>query len=377
VELSDQQQFVELAREFGAGELRPHAEAWEQAGALPEGLLGTLAQTGFLGMTIPDAYGGLGLDYDVYGAILTELAWAEPSVALAIALHEVSAHHVLRHADEAMRDAWGPRFTGGEVVLTYALHEDGAGVQLDALETTIEVAGGGAVVTGAKDWVTNGVRADRVLVFGRGPDGVATALVEPGSEGYTATPVASTMGLKASETVSVEMASVSGEPVATGGDAAHDAGLRFLLRLSLAAIANGISRAALEHAVRYASEREQFSRPLTAFGAIRDKLGGMRTRFDAAQALARSAFAAYAGGNGSATPGTDSVSASAKVTAADAALFITDEAVQIFGGYGYMRDYPVEKLMRDAHGIAVMGGSGGAMRATVADELLSETDLNR
>jgi alkylation response protein AidB-like acyl-CoA dehydrogenase len=379
VDVTEQAQLVALAREFSEGELRPNVEAWEAAGTLPEGLMKSLAETGFLGMLLPEEYDGLGLTTRTYADIIEALSWADPSVALSVVVHEVAAHAVARSGSDEVRAAWLPRFTTGETVLSYALHEPKAGVRLAEMETKAVADGGNWTLDGVKDWVTNGSRADRVLVFARTAEGTATFLVDTEADGYSTRSRASTMGLRASETVEVSMDSVelnAGAFVRAGGGEGHDHPLRFLTQLSVAAIANGIARAALEHATRYATEREQFGQALSTFGAIRDKLGEMGARLNASLATTRTACDRYGIGDYF-SGGFESVAAmaaSAKLVATETAMMVADEAIQIFGGYGYMRDYPVEKLLRDAHGMAVLGGNSDAMRSIVAGDILRQSD---
>jgi alkylation response protein AidB-like acyl-CoA dehydrogenase len=379
VDVSEQAELVALAREFGEGELRPNVESWDAAGALPDDLMRSLAETGFLGMLLPDEYDGLGLATGTYAEILEAIAWADPSVALTIAVHEVAAHSVNRNGSDEVRQEWLPQFTSGETVLSYALHEEAAGTQMDAFETAAVFDGDAWTLDGAKDWVTNGASADRVLVFARTEDGAASFLVDSKTEGYSAKSKDSTMGLRAAETVQVAIDGVRVEPAAcvrVGGEVEQDLPLRFLSQLSVAAISNGIARAALEHATRYSEEREQFGRALAKFGAIRDKLGEMGARFNASVAMTRAACEGYglgdyfAGGYRSVS----AMAASAKLVATETAMMVADEAIQIFGGYGYMRDYPVEKLLRDAHGLAVLGGNSDAMRSIVAEDILGPSD---
>jgi acyl-CoA dehydrogenase len=379
VDLSEQAELVALAREFGEGELRPNVESWEAAGALPDDLMTSLAETGFLGMLLPEEYDGLGLTTCAYADILEAIAWADPSVALAVAVHEVAAHSVLRNGSDEVRQTWLPKFTSGETVLSYALHEERAGSQIESFETAAVFDGEAWTLDGTKDWVTNGASADRVLVFARTVDGSASFLVDVEADGYSPQPKDATMGLRASETVAVAIEGVRVEPeacVRVGGEGDQGLPLRFLSQLSVAAISNGIARAALEHATRYSGEREQFGRALAKFGAIRDKLGEMGARLNASVAMTRAACEDYrlgdyfAGGFESFS----AMAASAKLVATETAMMVADEAVQIFGGYGYMRDYPVEKLLRDAHGMALLGGNSDAMRSIVAGAILRASD---
>jgi alkylation response protein AidB-like acyl-CoA dehydrogenase len=379
---SEQLEIQGLARTFAEGELRSKSAEWDIARELEEGVFGKLAELGFLGMLVPDAYGGLGFSVPTYLMVIEELSWGDASVGLALSIHSgpVSGT-ILAHGSEAQKARWLPQLASGQVLGAFALSEPGAGSDAGSVETRAERDGDGWRISGVKRWVTNGARAGVVMVFARtdGEGAVGAFLVEPGAGGYRVRRREKTMGLRASEIVSIEL-----DDVRVPGDAllgAPDQGFAYALagidtgRIGIAAQAVGIARAAMEHATAYAVERQQFGQPIANFGATRAKLAEMHRRIAGARALAHHAGEAVEPTIHGAHPrggpdGLTARAATAKLTASEAATWVADEAVQIFGGYGYMREYPVEKLLRDAKGTEIYEGTNESMRHVIAREVL-------
>ncbi len=378
-----------LAREFAKGEIRPQAEAWDAERALDPTILAKVAELGFMGMLIPERYQGLDLDLVTYLTALEEISWGDASVALSVAIQNGPvAGLLLRRGAEEQRERWLPELAAGEVLGAFALSEPEAGSDASSLETRAESVQGGWRLSGTKRWVTNGDRADLVVVFARtrpdsqGADGVGAFLVDRGADGYRVGRRERTLGLRASETVEVHLDGVRVPDEAVVGDPTR--GFQYAMesvilgRIGVAAQALGIAQAAYEHAAEYAVEREQFGRAIADFGAIREKVAGMATRIHGARALTH-----QAGGElqrlreegrvrGNGFPSPNALAAMAKLTASEAAMWVADEAVQIFGGYGYMRDYPAEKLMRDAKGPEIYEGTNEIMRHVIAREAIRE-----
>lgn len=378
----EQRQIRDLARDFAQGELRPHTARWDEEGRFDEGVRAKLAEVGFLGMLAPESLGGLGLDVPTYLMVLEELAWGDAAVALTVAIHcGPVTGLILAHGTPEIQERWVPALASGQVLGAFALSEPEVGSDAAAVETRARRNGVGWVLSGRKKWITNGGLADVVLVFARtGADrDMGCFLVEPTQEGYEVVARANTMGLRASETAELELEGVRVPSGALVGK--ENEGLRYALqaldlgRLGIAAQALGIARASMEHATAYAVERQQFGRAIGEFGAIQKKLAEMATRIAAARELTLAVGMEWqrAGFGGRGGEGVDTVSARAamaKMMASEAAMWASDEAVQIFGGYGYMRDYPVEKLMRDAKGTEISEGTNEIMRMVVAREML-------
>lgn len=386
----EQREIRALAREFALGEIRPHAARWDARRGLGPEVFGKLAELGFLGMRIPEAFGGLGLDLKTYLLVLEELAWGDASVALAVAIHSGPVGHLLlRYGTEEQQGRYLPRLAAGEILGAFALSEAGAGSDARALETLARRDGGGWVLQGSKKWVTNGDLGGLVLVFARREDGegMSAFLLEGGTPGWEVGKREVTMGLAASETVEVELTGVRLGADALLGE--EGMGFTYALealdvgRVGIGALALGIARAAFEHARNYSRERIQFGRALADFQATRFKLADMSARITAARALIHEAASALEPeGDGASSmgepdpesPSPGALAAMAKLTASEAAVWIADEAVQIFGGYGYMRDYPVEKLLRDAKGMEISEGTSEIMRLVMARDVFREDE---
>jgi alkylation response protein AidB-like acyl-CoA dehydrogenase len=299
---------------------------------------------------------------------------------MAVAIHNGPVcGMVLRHGSEAQKSLWLPRLAAGDALGAFALSEPDAGSDAGALSTEAAPSGDGWLISGTKRWVTNGARADLVLVFARAEEGVGAFLVEPRRDGYAVEASERTLGLRGSQTVTVTMDQVGVTAKDLLGEPGQ--GFRYALealdegRVGIAAQAVGIARAAMEHATRYALERHQFGQALAEFGATQAKLAEMHRRILGARALAHGAGAALDASVRGARPrsgpeGVTALAAVAKLAASEAATWIADEAIQIFGGYGYMRDYPVEKLLRDAKGTEIYEGTNEIMRHVIAREIL-------
>ena len=377
---AEQLEIRAVAREFAEGELRPHTSRWDRDRALDDDIFGKLAELGFLGMRVPERYGGLELDMSTCLLVLEELAWGDASVALSVAIHIGPVTGLLlEHGSEQQKETLLPSLASGETLGAFALSETPSGSDARSVETTAVVEGEGWRIDGSKRWVTNGARAGLVFVFATTSEDedrrLGTFMISPQSAGYSVTASETTMGLRASETVSVELDGVKVPADGVLGDPASglDYALRALdgARLGIAAQSVGIAQGALDHAIAYALERHQFGQAIADFGAIQFKLADMASRIGASRALLHAAADCAAGG--ASTGGASSASAMAamaKLTASEGAMWVADEAVQIFGGYGFMRDYPVEQVMRDAKGTEIYGGANEIMRVVVSREIL-------
>ena len=385
----EQLEIRELARDFAIGEIRPGVMAWDEARALDEAVFQKLGELGFLGMLVPEAYGGLDLDVTAYLLALEQIAWGDAGVALTVAIQNGPlASFLLQNGSEQQKSTWLPRLASGEMVGAFALSEVGAGSDASALTAVAAATESGWTLSGTKRWVTNGDLAGLAVVFARvdnasGETPIAAFLVDRDAVGYRVGRREKTMGLRASETVAVTLDAVKLEAdraIRLEGDGfvpvlqALD-----LARMSDAAISVGVAQAAFEHATGYALEREQFGKPIADFGAIQGKLADMATRIAAARALTHQVgvrFEAHRRGGGRPLEGgSESLraqAAMAKLAASEAAVWVADEAVQIYGGYGYMRDYPVEKLLRDAKGLEILEGTSEIMRLAIAREVIKE-----
>ncbi len=376
-----------LAREFATGELRPHSAEWDAARELPADIFRKLAELGFLGMRIPDKHGGLALDLPTYLLALESLAWGDAAVALGVAVHSGPVTEILlRKGSEEQKARWLPAMAAGECFAAFALSEPEAGSDASAVALDARRTGDEWELNGTKRWISNGDRADLILLFARSSgtpgerDGISAFLLPRDTPGIRVAGRDRTLGLSASETVTLELEGVKLPDSARIGE--EGTGYRMAMdglvvgRMGIAAQALGIAQSAYEHALRYSAEREQFGRALATFGGIQEKLAGMAIRIAGARALMLDVAARMEGeerGTLDLPASPRAASAMAKVAASEAAMWVTDEAVQIFGGYGYMRDYPVEKLMRDAKGTEIYEGANEVLRMVVSIDAIRES----
>jgi alkylation response protein AidB-like acyl-CoA dehydrogenase len=364
-----QRQIVDLAREFARTRIEPNAAAWDRAAEFPAAILAELGTLGFLGMLTPDTHDGMGLDTLTYLLVLEEIAAGDAGLAVSVNIHHAVQLGLLgHHGTPAQRERWLPRLATGELLAALAVVEPDAGSDVAALRTQATRRGDAWVLSGTKAWVTNGATAGVAIVLARTAPGISAFIVPAGTAGYRPASPADTMGLRSAPVVSVALAEASVPADHLLGDegrglvGAQDA--IDLARLGTAALAVGVARRALEHAVGYCGERRQFGKALREFEAVQFKLADMATRVAAARALAHEAAARADRGE----PLTALASMS-KLCASETAMWVTTQAVQLFGGYGYMRDFPVEKLLRDAKATELYDGTSEVQRLIVARDL--------
>ncbi|HEY2825024.1 MAG TPA: acyl-CoA dehydrogenase family protein [Gemmatimonadales bacterium] len=368
-------QVVGLAREVAQSEIVPNAARWDAEHTYPEHLDRKLAELGFFGMLIPEEFGGLGLDLVTYLMVIEEIAAASAAISVGLSVHNsLAAGMVLRHGSDAQRRRWLEPMASGDVLAAFALSEPDAGSDAAAVEVRAGREGTDWVLEGAKAWVTNGSRAHMVVVMARTDPkahrkrGISAFLVPAATKGCVPQKPEDKMGLRASPTTGIVF-----QHAKVGSDAllgAEGMGLNYALealdhgRLGIAAQAVGIARSALDHSVRYAAERKQFDKPLTDFQAIQFKLADMATRVAASRALLYEAARIRMRGEPAVA-----LASMAKLMASESATWVTNQAVQVFGGYGYMRDYPVERLFRDAKVTEIYEGTSEVQRIIIARAL--------
>jgi acyl-CoA dehydrogenase len=374
---AEQQQIRDLARQFAEEEIRPHLDEWERQEELPRGLVRQLGELGFLGMLIPEEWDGLGLDTVSYLVALEEIAWGDASAALAMSIHNsLPTQMILAHGTPEQKERWLKPMARGELLGAFALSEAEAGSDAAALAAQARRVDGGWILNGAKAWTTNGGFADvaitmcrtDALELRRGARGIGAFIVPTDSDGYGVGKKEEKMGQRASETGSVTLDGL----FVPDDQVLGDPGMGFVYamqsldsgRIGIAALALGIAQAALDHSVRYAREREQFGRPIFNFQGIQFKLANMATRIEASRALIHRAGAAKDAGES-----VTQLASMAKLFASETAMYVTTEAVQVFGGYGYMKEYPVEKLFRDAKVTEIYEGTSEIQRVVVARDL--------
>jgi len=369
-------------RDFAAEHIAPNAARWDAEKHFDRGTIDRLGALGFLGMLVPEAWDGLGLDAVTYLKAVEEIAAADASIAVSVAVHNsLPSQMLLRHGTEAQKDRWLRPMARGEKLAAFALSEADAGSDAASLRCRAERKGDSWVLNGAKAWVSNGGTADVVLAMARtdggagaarGARGIGCFIVPTDAPGYVVGKAEDKMGLRASNTTAVYF-----QDLALGAGhllGAADAGLVVALealdsgRMGIGAQACGIARSALEHATRYAAQRRQFGRAIREFEAVQFKLADMATRLAAARSLLHEAARRRDAGER-----VTAWAAMAKLHCSETAMWVATQAVQVFGGYGFMRDYPVERLMRDAKATEIYEGTSEIQRVVIARELLSST----
>jgi alkylation response protein AidB-like acyl-CoA dehydrogenase len=378
VPLTEEQKEVQrLAREFARSEIAPHSQRWDREAVMDRAILDKLAELGFLGMMVPEEYQGLGLDTVTYLVALEEIAAVDASVAVAMSVHNsLPTQMILRYGSEAQRAHYLPAMARGESLGAFALSEPDAGSDAAAMTTQALRDGDGWILDGTKAWVTSGDQAGVILTMARtdrpgerrGPRGISAFIITPELPGFRIGKKENKLGLRASATVQLAFDRMRVPADRLLGQEGR--GFVYAMesldngRLGVAAQAIGIARSALEHSTRYAAERRQFGKPIKEFEAIQFKLANMATRVTAARALLYSAASAKDRGE----PITQ-FSSMSKLFASETAMWVTTEAIQIFGGYGYMKEYPVERLFRDAKVTEIYEGTSEIQRIVIAREL--------
>ena len=375
-ELTEGQRAIQrMVREFAEREVRPAAAEYDERSQFPWDLVRKMGPLGVLGMVVPEAYGGAGMDTVSYALAMEEIARHDGALALTVASHNsLCQGHLLIAGSEAQKRKYLPPLARGEVMGAWGLTEAGSGSDAAAMRTTAAIRGDHWVLNGSKSFITQGSVAQTYVVLvvtdaSRATHGISAFIVERGTPGFRPGRPEHKLGLRASDTAQLffEGARVPRENLL--GELHHgfmdtlkvlDGG-----RISIAAMAVGLARGALEESLRYAGERRQFGRPIAQFQAIQWKLADMATEIEAARLLTLQAAALKDRGRASTR-----ASAMAKLFAAEVGMRACAQAVQIHGGYGYLRDFPVERYFRDVKLCEIGEGTSEVQRLVIARQLL-------
>ena len=364
---------LELTREIATKELAPQAHEAEERGEFPEAAYRLLGKAGLLSLPFPEEYGGGAQPYEVYLQVVEEIATAWPSVGVGVSVHGLTANVVATNGSDDLKQEWLPRMLGGDWLGAYCLSEPQAGSDVSGIRTRAVRDGDAYAVTGTKQWISNGSCADYYILFARTSDdpkrGLSTFVVPADTQGMSFGAPEKKMGLTCDVTTQVIF---DGARLPAGqlvGD--EGAGMRVALsaldagRLGIAAVATGIAQAALAHAVTYAGERRQFGRPIGDLQGLQFLLADMAA--DVERARATYLLAARLKDAGRPFSRQASI---AKLTASDAAMRVTTDAIQVLGGNGYTREYPVERLFRDAKVTQIFEGTNQIQRMVIGRDLL-------
>ncbi|NLA51961.1 MAG: acyl-CoA dehydrogenase [Alcaligenaceae bacterium] len=364
----------DMARDFAQNEIAPKALEWEAAAWLGDDVIEQMGELGFLGMTVPEEYGGSYSDYVAYALVVEEIAAADAAMATMLSVHSsVGCGTILNSGNEQQKQEWLPRMCSGEIIGAFCLTEPQAGSEAHNLKTRATREGDKWVLNGSKQFVTNGKRAGVATVFAvtdpsQGKRGISAFIVPTDNPGYQVIRVEDKLGIKASDTCAVSLDNCELSSDMLLGEEGR--GLSIALsnlengRIGIAAQAVGIARAALEAAVQYANERVQFDKPLTQHPTIADKLANMATMVNAARLLTLNAASMK-------TQGLPCLSeaSQAKLYASEIAEKVCSEAIQIHGGFGFLSDYIVQKYYRDARITQIYEGTSEIQRLIIARDL--------
>jgi alkylation response protein AidB-like acyl-CoA dehydrogenase len=367
----------EMVRAFAREEIAPHARQWDERSHFPTEMFRRLGELGLLGVLVPEELGGAGLTYRHYVAILEELGAVEGGLGLSVAAHNsLCTNHVLLFGSDEQKRTWLSRLAAGEAIGAWGLTEPEAGSDAGGTKTVARRECDGWVLNGAKNFITHASVGQVAVVMARsapGTDhsGISAFLVPLDAPGVSVGKKEDKVGMRISDTASLILEDCrlgAGALIGREGDGFHQA-MKVLDggRISIAALSVGIARGALDAAVAYAKQRKQFGRRIADFQGIRFKLADMATQVDAARLLTERAADFKDLGNE-----TTRESSEAKLFASEVAVRVAEEAVQILGGYGYTKDYPVEKFWRDAKLCTIGEGTSEIQRLVIARELLAE-----
>ena len=376
---TEEQEFLRRSvREFAESEIGPHVMRYDEAQEFPFDLVRKAAAQGYYGVLFPETLGGAGLGYIEYVIVVEELSRVDGSIGISVAAHNsLCANHVFACGSDSQRRAYIPKLASGEWIGAWSLTEPTAGSDAGGTKTTARPApGGGWILNGAKTFTTHGSVADLTVVFAvtdpeRGKKGISAFAIEKGTPGFRPGKKENKMGLRASDTAEVIMEDCRVREdalVGQRGEGFVDA-MKILDggRISIAALALGMARGAYEAALAYSKQREQFGRPIAEFQAIQHMLAEMATRLDAASLLVYRAASSKDGGRK-----TTLESSMAKLYASEVGVYVADRALQIFGGYGYVKDFPAEKYYRDMKLCTIGEGTSEIQRLVIARELLKD-----
>ena len=372
----EQRAIQEAARDFAMGEVDPIVEEIDEAQRFPMEVMKKAGELGFLGIIIPEEYGGAGLGYIEYVAVITELSKVDPSVGISVAAHNsLGTNHIYKFGNEAQRRRWVTPLASGQKIAAWSLTEPGAGSDAAGTRTRADKVDGGWVLNGAKTFTTHGSVGDFCVVFAvTDPEGprhhnISAFVVEKGMEGYRPGKKENKLGIRASDTAEVvlENCFVPEENLLGEEGEGFIQALKILDggRISIAALGLGTAIGAFECARDYAKQREQFGKAISKFQAIQFALAEMSTRIAAAEILTYAAAEAMDRGRK-----VSRLAAEAKLYTGEAAVFCAERGVQIHGGYGFIKDYRAEKFYRDCKICTIGEGTSEIQRLVIARDVL-------
>jgi alkylation response protein AidB-like acyl-CoA dehydrogenase len=365
----------ESVREFAESEIRPHVMEWDEAQAFPRELLDKLGALGFLGCFVPEDFGGAALTVSQYIGLIEELARVDGSIALSVAAHNsLCTNHLVMFGSERQKRDYLPRLATGQWLGAWGLTEAGSGSDAGGMETTARREGDSWVLNGQKTFITHGSTGQVAVLMAvtdrsKGKGGISAFAVPMDTPGIRPGKKENKLGMRASDTstILIEDCRLPADALIGETEEGFKQALTILDggRIGIASLAVGMARGAFEAALRYSQQRRQFGRALSEFEAIQFYLAEMATDIDAASLLTRRAAAARDAGQK-----VTKLSSMAKLFAGEVCVRVADRALQIHGGYGFIKDYPVEKFYRDVKLCTIGEGTSEIQRLVIARQLL-------
>jgi len=374
----DQQETLEMirqtAQDFAATRMKPHVMEWDEAQYFPADLFREMGQLGFMGVLVPEIYGGAGLGYQEYITIIDEIAQVCGSIGLSVAAHNsLCTGHILQFGTEEQKQKWLPKLATAEWIGAWGLTETGTGSDAGGMDTMAALDGDHWVLNGSKNWITHAISSEIAVVVARTGEkgdsrGMSAFVVEKGTPGFSVGNKENKLGMRASETASLYFDNCripKNNILGQKGEGFIQA-MKILDggRISIAALSIGIAKGAKNAAVTYADERQQFGKKIRQFQGVSFKLAEMTTKIYGAELMTRHAAALKEEGK----PMTQE-SAMAKLYASEISTEVANEAVQVFGGYGYTKDYPVEKFYRDCKLCTIGEGTSEIQKVVISRNL--------
>ena len=366
---------ADAARDFAQQYIAPHVMDWDERQFFPKELLHHAGSMGFMGILVPETYGGSGLGYFEYTAIIEEISKIDPSIGLSIAAHNsLCTNHILQFGTEDQKQRWLPKLASGEWIGAWGLTEHNTGSDAGGMNATAVQDGDDWIINGTKNFITHGSSGDIAVVVVRTGEkgdshGMSAFAIERGTPGFYAGKKENKLGMRASETAELvfDQCRIPDENRlgAIGDGFIQSMKILDGGRISIAALSLGIARGAYEASLKYSSERVQFGKPINSFQGISFKLAQMATDIEASELLMHKAC--YEKNMGKRMT---KISAMCKLYASETCVRVANESVQIFGGYGYSKDFPVEKYLRDSKLCTIGEGTSEIQKVVIAKQIL-------
>ncbi|MDB4268558.1 acyl-CoA dehydrogenase family protein [Flavobacteriaceae bacterium] len=372
-----QKMVFEAARDFSSQHIQPNIMDWDEAQYFPKDIFEKAGALGFMGMLIPEAYGGSGMGYHEYVTLIETISIVDPSIGLSIAAHNsLCTNHIYTFGTEDQRNRWLPDLCSGVSIGAWGLTEHNTGSDAKGMSTTAKKDGDNWILNGTKNFITHGISGAIAVVIARSSEkgdnrGMTAFVVERGTPGFTSGKKENKLGMRASETAEM----VFDNCIIPDQNRLGPIGDGFIQsmkildggRISIAALSLGVAKGAFNASLKYSKERKQFGRPISSFQGISFKLADMATEIEAAVLLTEKASELKNQGKNVTQQG-----AMAKLFASEVCVKVANEAVQIHGGYGFTKDFPVEKFFRDSKLCTIGEGTSEIQKLVISRKLLSE-----